>query len=94
MDGVKTMKETKKFLLNLLSISVAFIVVGLFIADPFFKWASDFKLISYEEAQNISKSKILKPALIFLGSIGIFIVGVLSFFFRGVLTSDFENKEN
>ncbi|MCY7968871.1 hypothetical protein MOB49_17655 [Bacillus haynesii] len=84
------MKETKKFLLNLLSISVAFIVVGLFIADPFFKWASDFKLVSYEESQNISKD--LKPVLIFLGSIGTFIVGVVSFFLRGVLTS--ENKEN
>ncbi|GIN75083.1 hypothetical protein PVM79_18425 [Bacillus licheniformis] len=86
------MKENKKFLLNLLSISVTFIVLGLFIADPFFKWASDFKLVSYEESQNISK--FLKPALIFLGSIGTFIVGVVSFFFRGVLTSDFENKEN
>jgi hypothetical protein len=87
------MKENKKFLLNLLSISVTFIVLGLFIADPFFKWASDFKLVFlHEESQNISK--FLKPALIFLGSIGTFIVGVVSFFFRGVLTSDFENKEN
>ncbi|MEC1429064.1 hypothetical protein P9D51_23765 [Bacillus sonorensis] len=84
------MKKTKKSLLNLLSVSVAFIVVGLFIADPFFKWASDFKLVSYEESQNISKD--LKPVLIFLGSIGTFIVGVVSFFLRGVLTS--ENKEN
>ncbi|MCY8152508.1 hypothetical protein [Bacillus paralicheniformis] len=84
------MKKTKKSLLNLLSVSVAFIVFGFFIADPFFKWASDFKLVSYEDSQDISKD--LKPALIILGSIGTFI-SVVGFFMRDVLISYFENKE-